>query len=290
MKQTGLLIRAHGGFFDVETASGARRCRARGRLHLDGLEPLPGDRVSWEEDPHHTEFGILTGIEPRKNVFVRPNVANIDQLVFVASSARPRTDPYLIDQMSVVAEAANCTFLLCINKTDLLSAEEYEKLYQSCGFRVLPLSAATGEGLDELKAALKGNISALTGNSGVGKTSLLNLLLPGLERETGEISPKHGRGRHTTRLTELFKLPDSGYVADTPGFAVLEFNRLIKMKPEELAVCFPEFPVGRCRFPDCIHRAEPDCAVRAAVDAGTIADSRYRSYLRLLQETSTPEY
>lgn len=274
----------------METENGLLRCKARGRLHLDGLEPLPGDRVIWEPDPHHAEFGILTGIEPRKNVFVRPNVANLDQLVFIASAARPHTDPYLIDQMSVVAESADCEFLLCVNKTDLLSAEEYEKLYRDCGFQVLSVSAATGEGLDGLKAALNGKVSALTGNSGVGKTSLLNLLFPGLERETGEISPKHGRGRHTTRLTELFRLPDSGYVADTPGFAALEFSRLTRLEPEEIAFCFPEFPAGKCRFPDCMHRSEPDCAVRTAVNAGEIAESRYRSYLRLLQETPSQAY
>ena len=282
---TGLLIRAHGGFFDVETEPRTiLPCRARGRLHLDGTEPLPGDRVRWKEDEHHRGFGILTGIEPRQNVFIRPNMANLQQLVYVASIARPRTDPYLIDLMSVVAERANCAFLLCINKIDLEPPEQLSTIYQHCDFPVLRVSAETGEGVDELRSQLSGKISAFTGNSGVGKTSLLNLLLPGIDREVAGISEKHGRGRHTTRLTELFPLPDSGYIADTPGFAALEFGRIADMEVSEIAQCFPEFPADQCRFPDCIHRAEPDCAVRDAVHKGTVPDSRYQSYLRMLQE------
>ena len=282
---TGLLIRAHGGFFDVETEPGIiLPCRARGRLHLDGTEPLPGDRVRWKEDEHHRGFGILTGIEPRQNVFIRPSMANLQQLVYVASAARPRTDPYLIDLMSVVAARANCRFLLCINKIDLEPPDLLNSIYAHCDFHVLPVSAETGVGVDELRRQLSGRISALTGNSGVGKTSLLNLLLPGIEREVAGISEKHGRGRHTTRLTELFPLPDSGYIADTPGFAALEFGRIADMEDNEIALCFPEFPTDRCRFPDCIHRAEPDCAVRDAVRMGIVPASRYQSYLRMLQE------
>ena len=211
-------------------------------------------------------------------------MANLQQLVYVASIARPRTDPYLIDLMSVVAERANCAFLLCINKIDLEPPEQLSTIYQHCDFPVLPVSAETGEGVDELRSQLSGKISAFTGNSGVGKTSLLNLLLPGIDREVAGISEKHGRGRHTTRLTELFPLPDSGYIADTPGFAALEFGRIADMEVSEIAQCFPEFPADQCRFPDCIHRAEPDCAVRDAVHKGTVPDSRYQSYLRMLQE------
>ena len=154
MSQTGLLIRAHGGFFDVETEAGMLRCRARGRLHLDGTEPLPGDSVRWKEDEHHNGFGILTGIEPRQNVFIRPNMANLQQLVYVASVARPRTDPYLIDLMSVVARKAKCQFLLCVNKTDLESPEPLCTIYQKCDFPVLSVSAETGQGVDELRKQL----------------------------------------------------------------------------------------------------------------------------------------
>ena len=170
------------------------------------------------------------------------------------------------------------------HSTDLESPEPLCTIYQKCDFPVLSVSAETGQGVDELRKQLSGKISAFTGNSGVGKTSLLNLLLPGIDREVAGISAKHGRGRHTTRLTELFPLPGSGYIADTPGFAALEFGRIADMEASEIALCFQEFPVDRCRFPDCIHRAEPDCAVRSAVNEGTIPSSRYQSYLRMMQE------
>ena len=284
---TGLLIRAHGGFFDVETEDGSiLPCRARGRRHLDGLEPLPGDRVEWQEDAHHAGFGILVEIKPRQNAFIRPNLANLQQIIYVASVARPKTDPYLIDLMSVAAEVAQCRFLVCVNKTDLSPADELRTIYRNCRFPILEVSAVTGVGIPELRKELCGKISAFTGNSGVGKTSLLNLLIPELNRKVAEISEKHGRGRHTTRLTELFPLPESGYIADTPGFAALEFCQIASMPAQEIALCFPEFPVGQCRFPDCVHRAEPDCAVHHAVKEGTVSESRYRSYLRMLQENS----
>ena len=164
----GLLIRAHGGFFDVETENRTvMRCRARGRLHLDGIEPLPGDRVLWEQDLNHPGFGVLTGIESRRNVFIRPNIANLDQLIYIASVARPKTDPYLIDLMSVVARKSNCRFILCVNKTDLEPAKELQACYEKCGFPVLSVSAVTGEGVDRLRNELSGRISAFTGNSNV---------------------------------------------------------------------------------------------------------------------------
>ena len=286
MSQTGLLIRTHGGFFDVEADGTMVHCRARGRLHLNIKELLPGDRVLWEEDSNHEGFGILTGIEKRKNTFVRPSIANVDQLVFVAIVARPQTDPFLIDQMSVVAAAADCDFLLCINKTDLDFADDLQMIYRQCPFPVLVTSTVTLSGIDALKDALHGKISVLTGNSGVGKTSILNLLLPGVNRETAEISAKHGRGKHTTRLTELFPLQDSGYLADTPGFATLEFNQLVELRKQDLSQYFPEFPTRPCRFPDCLHRAEPDCSVREAAETGEIPATRYQSYLRILNSLS----
>ncbi len=282
--QKGLLLRARGGFFDVQTQEGIVRCRARGHLHLDGTEPIPGDWVYWEKDPAHQESGILKEVEPRKNSFIRPNVANIDQLIFVASAARPETDPYLIDQMSIVAEKSACTFILCLNKIDLNPAHQLTDLYKSCGFQVIRTSATSGEGIDELCRQLQGQVSAVTGNSGVGKSSLLNLLIPGLNSETAQISPKHGRGRHTTRHTELFPLPQAGWIADTPGFASLDLSMLCEINRASLGLCFPEFPVNRCRFHDCIHHNEPDCAVRDAVRNHLIPMSRYQSYLRLLKE------
>jgi len=281
---TGFLIRARGGFFDVHTSDGVLRCRARGRIHLDGAEPLPGDHVYWEKDPLHPDFGIVESIAPRKNSFVRPNAANLDLLIFVASCARPETDPFLIDRMTVVAAHSGCEFILCVNKTDLDYNQSLCDTYKDCGFRVICTSAVSGEGIDELRSCIRGSVSVLTGNSGVGKSSLLNLLIPGLNLETANISAKHGRGRHTTRHTEFYPLPDGGWVADTPGFAALEISQIIEVNSEKLAFCFPEFPQGQCRFPDCMHYREPDCAVRTAVDQNIIAMSRYQSYLRLLND------
>ena len=284
MSQTGLLIRAYGGFFDVYSSDSIIRCRARGKLHLEMTEPLPGDQVSWEYDANHPQAGILTEIKPRKNFFIRPNVANIDKLIFISSTARPRTDPFLIDRMSVVALHAGCEFVLCFNKTDLETDPELIRCYTDCGFRVIQTSAITGEGIDELKSVLSGSVSVLTGNSGVGKTSLLNCLIPGIMRETAQISEKHGRGKHTTRHTELFALPDSGWIADTPGFAALDLTLLADIEASELDTLFPEFPTGECRFQDCLHQGEPSCAVYDAVEAGKINSGRYSSYLRMLAD------
>ena len=282
MPDTGLLVRAVSSFYYVDVGETVLCCRARGRLRLDGTDPLPGDRVRLQGQ-------VVTGVEPRVNAFVRPGVANVDRIVFVASGARPETDPYLIDKMSVVARSAGAAFLLCLNKTDLKPADALYADYRRAGVPVLRTSAATGEGIPELSELLRDGISVLTGNSGVGKSSLLNLLIPGLNAVTAEISPKHGRGRHTTRHTELCRLPGGGWCADSPGFAVLDLNLLLPVKPEALADCFPEFPAGVCRFPDCRHGKEPDCAVRAAVEAGEIPEGRYRSYIRMLRELQHPE-
>ena len=282
MRKSGIIIRASGGFFDVAADDQQIRCRARGRVHLDGNKLLPGDYVFWEEDPHHDGFGILTGVKERKNTFIRPNVANLDQLIMVASLARPATDSFLIDQMSAVAVKAGCEFVLCLNKNDLEDAGILRDRYCACGFQVLCTSAVTGEGIEELRQILNNKISAFTGNSGVGKTSLINMLLPDYQLKTAPVSTKHARGKHTTRRTELFPVPSGGFLADTPGFAALEFTMLTEVKPLELASCFPEFPAGQCRFPDCLHVREPSCAVQNAVKNSEIPIERYQSYLRLL--------
>ncbi len=299
MTETGRLLKAISSFYYVSVSENTALqnlpqrsempCRARGRLRLDGVEPTPGDFVRWELDPNHSESGILTGILPRKNFFIRPNVANVDQIVFVASAARPETDPWLIDRVSVSALHAGCDFVLCINKTDLDPGEELYRTYLNCGFPVYRTSAADGSGTAEFASCLRGRMSVLTGNSGVGKSSLLNILIPGISQKTGEISEKHGRGKHTTRHTELFPMGDTGWVADTPGFAALDLQLLASLSEEEIPGCFPEFPRDGCRFPDCRHKAEPFCAVRSAVVEGSISESRYRSYLRILNEVQNTE-
>lgn len=263
-------------------------CRARGKLRLNGTEPVPGDQVFWEWDRDHPGNGILTAIAERRNLFIRPNLANISRIVFVASAARPETDPFLVDCMSVVARENACDFMLCVNKTDLNDGQELLAAFKNCSFPVCCVSALTGEGIEALKGILMGGISVFTGNSGVGKSSLLNALVPELKQETGELSEKHGRGKHTTRHTRLFPFPGGGWVADTPGFAALEIRQLSKLSCEELALHFPEFPVGACRFPDCRHDKEPDCAVKNEVEKGRISASRYQSYLRMYHELKSP--
>ena len=286
---TGLLLSAISSFYQVWTEDGQVRCRARGKLRLNGTEPVPGDTVVWEWDRDHPSSGVLTAIEERRNLFIRPSLANVSRIVFVASAARPETDPFLVDCMSVVAEENGCEFLLCVNKTDLNDGKELIDAFRNCDFPVLSVSAVTGEGVEDLKGRLREGISVFTGNSGVGKSSLLNAILPELNRETGELSEKHGRGKHTTRHTRLFPFPGGGWIADTPGFASLEIRQLSKLTCEELGLHFPEFPVGECRFPDCRHDREPECAVKKRVEEGRISQSRYQSYLRMIHELKKSE-
>ena len=286
---TGLLLSAISSFYKVWTGDSQVLCRARGRLRMNETEPVPGDWVSWEWDRDHPGNGILTAIAERRNLFIRPSLANVSRIVFIASAARPETDPFLVDCMSVVARENDCDFLVCVNKTDLNDGRELFAAFDNCDFPVLSVSALTGEGMADLKVRLTEGISVFTGNSGVGKSSLLNTLLPELKRETGDLSEKHGRGKHTTRHTQLFPFPGGGWIADTPGFAALEIRQLSKISSEELALHFPEFPVGECRFPDCRHDREPDCAVKKRVQEGGISASRYQSYLRMYRELKNPE-
>ena len=229
--------------------------------------------------------GRIDRVLERRNWFLRPAVANVDALVFVAANVNPVTDPFLIDRVSVIARDAGCELIVCVNKTDLDAGEALIGTYARAGFPVVGTSAETGEGVEDLRALLRGKVCAFTGNSGVGKSSLLNALDPALGLKTDAVSEKLGRGKHTTRHVELFSLGDGCYVVDTPGFASFEIEMMKLIPKEELAEDFPDFApyLGRCRFPDCSHRREPDCAVRAAAENGEIAMSRYRSYLRLFE-------
>ena len=279
----GVIFKALSGFYYVRTDDGLLECKARGRFRLDGTSPLVGDRVCCSLDAQGR--GRIDQIEERKNWFIRPPVANIDALVFVAANSNPVTDPFLIDRVSVIAADAGCELIVCLNKTDLNAGEELYRIFSGAGFTVIRTSAETGEGVEELRTALRGKISAFTGNSGVGKSSLLNRLLPDLSIPTAEVSEKLGRGRHTTRHVELFCLEEGSYVADTPGFASFAIEMMKQIPKEELAGCFPDFApyIGSCRFLDCTHRREPGCALSQAVDAGAVSRSRYASYLRLYE-------
>ncbi len=282
----GRIVKALSGYYYVETADGLITCRARGRFRLDGTSPLVGDRVALEVSADRT--GTVREILPRRNRFVRPAVANIDLMVMVAAAVNPVTDPYLIDRVWALAVYHDCGFLLCVNKTDLDGAERLSGIYSAAGAEVIRTSAETGEGVEELAGFTKGKVCAFTGNSGVGKTSLLNAMDPSLSLRTGEVSQALGRGRHTTRHVELFPLAGGGYIADTPGFGSFDLDQMERIRPEELQHCFPDFApyLGRCRFNDCTHRREPDCAVLAALHEGRIQPTRHSSYVRLWDEAS----
>jgi len=279
----GTIVKALSGFYYVQTEDGVLECKARGRFRLDGTSPLVGDKVQCIIDSNGK--GRIERVEERKNWFIRPAVANVDALVFVAANTNPITDPFLIDRVSVIAEDAECELIVCINKTDIDPADELYEIFSKAGFTVIKTSAESREGIDELRAALSGKICAFTGNSGVGKSSILNVLLPGINIRTGEVSDKLGRGRHTTRHVELYDLGDGILAADTPGFASFDIEMMNIIPKEELQYNFREFApyIGKCRFNNCAHLKEPGCAVTDALANGDIGSSRYRSYVRLYE-------
>lgn len=281
---TGQIVKALSGFYYVDTGDGKPiPCRGRGRLRHQRVSPLVGDWVDITVTDEGT--GMVDAILPRKNQFQRPAVANIDQMVIVCSGAVPVTDPFLIDRMAAMAEWKNCEPLIVFNKCDLERADGLARLYREAGFTTLQVSAETGEGVDSLSAAIAEKVSAFTGNSGVGKSSILNALQPGFGLEVGEISEKLGRGRHTTRHVELFRVA-GGLVADTPGFSSFDVEQMEAIPKAELAAAFREFGpyLDGCRFQGCAHVKERGCAVREALDAGKIAPSRHASYVRLYEQ------
>lgn len=283
---SGVIVKALSGFYYVQTEKGILECRARGRFRADGTSPLVGDKVLCSADANGK--GRIDSVEPRRNRFVRPSVANVDAIVFVAANTNPVTDPFLIDRVSVIAGAAGCEMIVCINKTDIDPADELYGIYSLAGVTVIRTSAVTGEGIERLKETLKGRVCAFTGNSGVGKSSLLNCLLPEAGIPTGEVSDRLGRGRHTTRHVELYPLGDGCFAADTPGFASFDIEMMEPVGKEQLQYLFGEFEpyIGRCRFNNCAHLKEPGCAVTQAVAEGRISESRHRSYARLYDLTS----
>ena len=284
-KTEGRILRSLSGFYDVQTPGGLITCRARGILRKAGNSPLTGDLVEISVEKGK---GMVERILPRKNHFIRPAVANVDALVVFAANVNPVTEPFLIDRVAAIAGDQNVDVYLCVNKCDLDPAYDLVRIYEHAGFPVICTSAETGEGVQELRSLLEGKLTAFTGNSGVGKSSILNRLAPELKLETGEVSEKLGRGRHTTRHVELYRLGENTYVADTPGFSSFDTDQMELILKENLQYAFPDFGsfIGKCRFDDCSHRKEPDCAVRAAVEAGDIEASRYESYLKLYEKSS----
>ena len=284
-EQTGRIVRSIRGFYDVVLPTGTVTCQARGILRKEGMTPLTGDmvRVTVQRGK-----GMIQQVLPRKNSFIRPAVANVDALLIFAANVNPVTEPFLIDRVTAIAGNKGVESILCVNKTDLDEAEELCGIYSRAGFRVIATSAQTGAGIGELRRALQGKLTAFTGNSGVGKSSILNRLCPELRLPTGEVSEKLGRGRHTTRHVELFSLDHETFVMDTPGFSSFDTDQMDVILKENLQYAFPDFGpwLGRCQFHDCSHRREPGCAVRAAAEEGRIEPSRYDSYLRLYEKAA----
>lgn len=279
----GVIIKALSGFYYVAVSNQIYECRARGKFRKTGESPLVGDRVAVLPEGDGT--GTVANILPRKNRFLRPAVANLDALVILASCSIPVTDPFLIDRMTAIAIRQGVCPIICVNKTDLSAPEPLADIYRRAGFPVVCTSAETGSGIDELRTVIQGKTVAFTGNSGVGKSAILSRLCPNRTIETGEVSEKLGRGRHTTRHVELYPLGGETYAADTPGFSSFDLEQMEAIPKEELVSLFPDFQpwTGACRFPDCSHRKEPDCAVTAAVSRGEICPSRHKSYLRLYE-------
>ncbi len=279
----GLIVKALSGFYDVETGGGVVVCRARGRLRQGRQAPLVGDRVEIVQDHGR---GMLEKILPRRNQFVRPAVANLDALVILASCVIPVTEPFLIDRITAIAGNQGVPVILCVNKCDLEHGNRLAEIYRHAGYCVLQTSAETGEGIDALREAVRGKTVAFTGNSGVGKSSILNCLDPGLQLRVGQVSDKLGRGRHTTRHVELYRLADGTYVADTPGFSSFDTEQMELVLKENLQYAFPDFApyLGRCQFNDCAHLKEPGCRVLEAVSRGEIEPTRHESYVRLYEK------
>ncbi len=280
----GRIEKALSGFYYVNTGDQVVRCRARGKFRKEGTTPLVGDWVQIQELPGGE--GQVQAIEPRTSQFQRPAAANVDQLVVIASAALPVTDPYLIDRISAIAALKGCQVLVVLNKCDLDPADTLYGIYSASAIPVLRASAVTGEGIPALYQALRGKLSVLTGNSGVGKSSLLNALSPHFHLPVGEVSKALGRGRHTTRHVELFPLDDATYVIDTPGFSSFDAQSLEWELKQHLPETFPEFLpyLDHCRFTGCRHVKEKGCAVLQAVKDGHIPESRHRSYVRLYEE------
>lgn len=282
---TGRILRSLSGFYEVALPEGTITCRGRGSLRREHVTPLTGDLV---EITVEKGKGMVERVLPRRNSFVRPAVANVDALVVFAANVNPITEPFLIDRVAAIAGNQNVEVIICINKSDLDPAQELRRIYEHAGFPVICTSAETGEGVEALRERIQGKLTAFTGNSGVGKSSILNCLAPQLALATGEVSEKLGRGRHTTRHVEIYQLDSETFVADTPGFSSFDTDQMDIILKENLQYAFPDFGqyIGACQFADCSHRKEPGCAVRAALEAGDIEPTRYDSYLKLYEKAA----
>lgn len=284
----GTIIRLQGGFYDVMTEEKQEiRCRARGNFRNRNISPVVGDDVDIQDQGDGT--GYILAVDERSNHLVRPPIANIDQAFLLFSVKEPAFSFHLLDRFLVLIESKQVHPIIVLTKMDLLTESELETiqaaaaLYRSIGYEVIETSTETGSGIEQIRGAFKEKTSVFAGQTGVGKSSLLNAVAPELELATGKISKSLGRGKHTTRHVTLITLAD-GLVADTPGFSSLEFPE--ELEVEEMRWCFPEFVERHddCKFRGCAHLNEPGCAVKAAVEAGEIASTRYENYVTFMAE------
>ncbi len=276
---SGIITKCLGRLYTVESPDGIYECKARGVFRSKGISPSVGDRVGLTD-------GVISSIEPRRNFIIRPPLANLDQLIFVVSTVSPAPNYLILDKFIAVAEYKGIAPLLVITKTDLGDASPIKEIYGRIGITVLEADYDSPESIEAVRQALKGKVSAFTGNSGAGKSTLLNAVDPTLDIPTAEISRKLGRGRHTTRHAQLYKLAEGGYIADTPGFSTFETGRYDVIRKEELAGCFREFDglTDQCQFRDCSHTCEKGCAVVEALGRGEISASRHSSYCAMYEE------
>ena len=283
----GKIIKGIAGFYYVNVVEfGVYECKAKGIFRKEKQKPLVGDNVEIEVLDEETMTGNITALLPRKNELTRPAVANVDQALVVFAVTRPSPHFNLLDRFLVMMERQDIPVVLCFNKEDIAEDEQVEKLrsvYEGCGYPCVFTSALEERNIEKIKELLKGKTTVIAGPSGVGKSSLINILNPDAKMETGDISSKIERGKHTTRHSELFTIAQDSYIMDTPGFSSLYVNDFEK---EELKYYFPEFDPyeGTCRFLGCDHVHEPDCAVKAAVEAGEIHEIRYKDYLEMYEE------
>ncbi|NLG52442.1 MAG: ribosome small subunit-dependent GTPase A [Clostridiales bacterium] len=282
MKQ-GRILKGVGGFYYADTRDGIIVCKARGKFRIQNIKPMVGDiaEIRCLDD----ETGFLSEIKPRKNFLIRPPIANIDMIVIVVSQAPPVTDTFLIDRVSAIAAHQNIETVIAINKCDLDDGDKLYEIYTRAGFKVFRVSGVTGDGIPELKQSLAGKLTAFTGVSGVGKSMILNCILPEPGLKTGEINDRIGRGRHTTRHVEIIKIAENTWLADTPGFSAFDTGQMDLIRKEELSGAFFDFlPYsGNCRFTGCAHIKDSGCAVIDALKQGRIEETRYLSYKRMYE-------
>ncbi|MBQ5824151.1 MAG: ribosome small subunit-dependent GTPase A [Clostridia bacterium] len=284
IKTQGILIKGIGGFYYVETADGIYECKAKGINRRRGVTPLAGDIVTVTVNDEG--YCSLDNVHERKNFLNRPPVANVDKLFILASTCEPLPSTLVIDKMTAIAQDKGIECAIVFTKEDLKDDDGLAEIYRKSGFETYCISSVNGKGVEDIKSAINGRICVFSGNSGVGKPTLLNALMPSLELETGEISDKLGRGKHTTRQVELFKV-GSGYIADTPGFAAIDMTETkLLIRKENLAFCFKEFLpyLGTCKFSTCAHIADKGCKICEAVEAGEIMKSRHDSYVEMYND------